>query len=119
MTRTKSRVAKYVVSTNQQQDEALKKLMEEDMQDNVSAYFGMMIAEITNSRQGKRRGAVGRPRKSETGEEEEVKWYLAPYDPKAPPYTMDDLKAYYEFRGVEVPTLPPPLTKEELKQWGM
>jgi hypothetical protein len=118
MSRTKTKVAKYTVSVNAVQDEALKKLMSDDMQENVSTYFGMMIAEITRCRAGNQRRAVGRPKKSEA-EGEEEKWYPCPYDENAPPYTMDDLKAYYEFRGMPVPPQPPPYTKEQLKKWDM
>ena len=119
MGRKKLKVAQYVVSTNEQQEEALRKLMKEDMQENVSQYFGMMIAEIVKGREGKRRGAVGRPRKSESEEDAETLWYPCPYDETAPPYTMDDLKAYYEFRNMPVPPQPPPYTREQLKKWDM
>ena len=120
MPRKKTVVNRYTVTTNEVQEEALKKLMKDDMQDSVSQYFGMMIAEISKNREGKQRRAVGRPKKNDTEDAiKEKEWYLAPYDPKAPPYTFEDLKAYYEFRNQEMPVLPPPLTKEELKQWDM
>lgn len=119
MTRQKIRVKQFVVAVSKTQLEALQKMMTEDMQESVSQYFGMMIAEITNSRAGRKRGAVGRPRKSETGEGEEVKWFPCPYDETAPPYTMDDLVAYYTFRNEKVPAQPPAYSKEQLKKWDM
>lgn len=117
MARKKLKHKQYVVSVTETQNEALERLMKEDMQENVSQYFGMMIAEVVKGREGRRRGAVGRPKKSEGDEEE--KWYPCPYDENAPPYTMDDLKAYYEFRNMPVPVQPPPYTKEQLKKWDM
>lgn len=122
MTRKKTKVAKYVVSLNEAQETALRKLMADDLQDNVNNYFGMMIAEVVKGRESRRRGAVGRPRKGEGESEEdggETKWYPCPYDETAPPYTMDDLKAYYEFRKMPVPPQGPPLTREQLKKWDM
>ena len=117
MARKKTKVAKYVVTLNEAQEEALRKLMSEDLQDNVNRYFGIMIAEVVKGREGRKRGAVGRPKKEEGDEEE--KWYPCPYDENAPPYTMDDLKAYYEFRGMPVPQQPAPYTKSQLAKWDM
>jgi hypothetical protein len=124
MTRKKTKVAKYIVSLNEAQNEALKKLMADDLQENVNHYFGMMISEVVKGRESRRRGAVGRPRKVEGESEDEEeggekKWYPCPYDENAPPYTMDDLKAYYEFRGMPVPPQGPPLTKGQLRKWDM
>lgn len=61
-------VNRYQVSTNEAQEKALKKLMADDMQENVSQYFGMMIAEITRNRINNQRRPVGRPRKGESDE---------------------------------------------------
>jgi hypothetical protein len=116
MGRTKTQVLKFLVSINDAQAEALQTLMEEDMQENRSQYIGMLITEVyKNRRKVEEKRPVGRPKK----EKEEVEWYLAPYDPEAPPYTMEDLQAYYSFRKQEVPKNLKPLTKEELKKWEL
>lgn len=117
MTRKKLVVKKYNVSVNQQQQEALEKLMVEDMQYNVSSYFGMMIAEVVKGREGRKRGAVGRPKKEES--DTKLAWYPCPYDETAPPYTMDDLEGYYTYRSEPVPVQPPAYSREQLKKWGM
>jgi hypothetical protein len=110
-------IKKYNVALNEQQLEALQRMMKEDMQTNVSQYFGFLIAEVSKSREGFRnKRAVGRPKKEG---EKEVEWFPAPYDKNAPPYTMDDLTAYYTFRSESVPEGLVPLTKEELKKWDM
>ena len=116
MTIKKTKVKQFNVSVNAEQLEALEKMMKEDMQTNISQYFGLLISEVWKMREGgKNKRPVGRPKK----EEEEVLWYPAPYDKNSPPYTMDDLTAYYTFRSENVPEGLVPLTKEELKKWDM
>lgn len=117
---TKQKLRRYWVSANEQQVEALEKLMAEDMQTNVSAYFGFLIAEVTKMRgERKEKKPVGRPKKGE----EEVVYYPSPdvkFGNRAP-YTKEAWEAYWDIheKWEPRPELPPPLTKEELKAWDM
>jgi hypothetical protein len=116
MARKKVSVKKFMVSVNEMQSIALDNLMQEDMQDNVSQYIGFLIAEVSKQREsGRSKRSVGRPK----NEKEEEVYYPAPYNKDAPPYTHDDLEAYYTARKEKVPAGLIPLTKEELKKWDM
>ena len=87
------------------------------MQENMSQYFGMMIAELTKWREEGKTRRVGRPKK----EDQEVVYYPSP-DTKHGnryPYTKDELEAYYMFHKEPMPPLPEPLTKEELLKWEL
>ncbi len=57
---------------NPMQEQALKKLMTEDMQTNVSAYFASMIVEITKRRAEETKRPVGRPKKDDEEDDEEM-----------------------------------------------
>lgn len=103
------------LSLQQQQFELLEKLMADVHATSRSAFIVDLLSKEEQARL--RPNRVGRPKKD--GQKEEVLWYPAPYDPKAPPYTMDDLEAYYTFRNLPVPQQGAPLTKAELKRWDM
>ena len=64
---------KFAVSVTPAQMVALQKLMDDDMQTNRSAYFGLMIGEITKYRN---KPKAGRPKNEP--EEEEPAIYLHP-----------------------------------------
>jgi hypothetical protein len=91
--------------------EALNKLMKEDMEANVSAYIGRMITQEVLRRDNKK--PVGRPKK----EDEKEEYYPCPYNPDSFPYTKSELIGYYQFRQEEVPEGVKPLTKKELEKW--
>jgi len=99
MPRPKLRVRQYQVAVNKEQQEALEKLMQEDLQTNVSQYFGMMIAEVTQWREDYKTKRAGRPKKEE---ENQVVWYKAP-DGSRTAYTIEDLENYYAFRNLPMP----------------
>jgi hypothetical protein len=118
MARQKLAVAVFKVSVNRVQYDALMQLMEEDMQDNVAQYFGLLIAEVTRNREAlKAKKPSGRPSKKD--DDGDKVYYNAPYDKNAPPYTMSELEAYYTFRKETVPEGLKPLTKEQLSKWDM
>lgn len=102
---------RVIITLNDLQLEALKKLMETDMETNVSAYMGRFITQEVLRRENKK--PVGRPKKGE----EVVEYYPCPYNPESYPYTMSELEGYYGIRHEEVPKNIKPLTKEELKKW--
>ena len=105
---------KVTASFSQDQFNDLQALMKEDGQTNLTFYLAYLISQEKKTRNKR---PVGRPRKEESGTVEEL-WYPAPYDANAPPYTMDDLTAYYTYRGEAVPPQPAPFTKEQLEKWG-
>lgn len=102
---------RIIITLNKLQLEALNKLMDMDMETNVSAYMGRFITQETLRRDSKK--PVGRPKK----EDEKLEYYPCPYNPESYPYTMSELTAYYDIRKEKVPEDVRPLTKEELKKW--
>ncbi len=109
---------KIVVVLNEKKEEALKEMMDDDLETNVSGYVGNLIVQehkrrTANSEPGKR--PVGRPKKEK--DEEDTNLYPAPYKGGGA-YTAVDWKAWYEFRGVTAPPLPEPLTPEEIEKFN-
>ena len=105
---------KVTMSLTEEQFKDLDELMKEDKQDNFT-FYGVFLIQQEKKRRENERSKVGRGRPKKEGEEDkEVLYYPAPYDPEAPPYTMDDLEAYYSFSNQKVPEQPRPFTKEDL-----
>jgi hypothetical protein len=72
MAKQKHKVARYQIALNEPQNEILKKMMDEDLQTDVSAYFGMILANEWKQREAeKAKRPVGRPRKEDEENEEE------------------------------------------------
>lgn len=106
---------KVTASLNPEQFAELEALMKEDGQTNYTFYLVYLIKQEGKRREAEKgKRAPGRPKKEDT---EEV-FYPSP-DPNGgrAPYSKEDWEAYFTFRKEEVPPLPAPLTKEELKKW--
>lgn len=72
MAKQKHKVARYQIALNEPQNDKLIKMMDEDLQTDVSAYFGMILANEWKQREAeKARRPVGRPRKEDDEENEE------------------------------------------------
>jgi len=68
MAKQRHKVARYSVSVNAPQQDILEKLMKEDSQTDVSAYFGFLIVQENKRREEeKNKRGPGRPRKEEDG----------------------------------------------------
>lgn len=109
MPRIKHLTNRYLVSLNKIQNEALLKLMVEDMQTNVSAYFGQLIVEVTKTRQLVKDKTKGRPRNEKPEEEEEPEIYPHPFqNPEMSPVmklTKTDWEGTFTFRNMPVPDI--------------
>lgn len=85
----------------------------------MTSYTQYLIGLIYKEKHGELGGGakrpVGRPKKIDDQEDKTL--YPAPYIGGGA-YTRGDWEGYYEFRGLEVPPLPKPLTKEELKKYN-
>lgn len=109
---------KVVASLNPDQYRVLRGLMEEDHQDNYTFYIAYLAIQERKRRdedKGKRK--PGRP---VVGSTEEIVYYPSPDKHVSFPYTLDELRGYYEMRKEPLPDpLPAPLTKEELKKYDL
>lgn len=72
MAKQKHKVARYQIALNEPQNDKLIKMMEEDLQTDVSSYFGILLANEWKQREAeKAKRPVGRPRKEDEEEEDE------------------------------------------------
>jgi hypothetical protein len=102
---------KVTASLSIDQHAELEKLMKEDGQTNLTFFIAYLINQEKKKREQERnRKPVGRPKKDEDDEPEEDLWYPSP-DGGTSLYTKDEWEAYYIYRNMQVPALPPPVKK--------
>jgi hypothetical protein len=87
MGKKKHKVARYQVALNEPQNNMLSEMMKEDAQTDVSAFFGIILVNEYKIRQvEKNKKPVGRPKKEEEEDIEEVEPDFTDDLPKNKPY---------------------------------
>lgn len=112
---------RLMLNLDENKQNALTYIMNEDMETNMTGYIGRLIVKEYKNKKSKR--SVGRPKNEaitnngEKNDDNKNLKYPAPYD-GGMPYTEPELESYYAFHNEEMPVLPKPLTKEEMKKWN-
>lgn len=95
--RQKHRTARYVISLNELQQDALEKTMKKYLQTNVSEFFGMLLTEKYLSEQPKKKTDM------QKADDENLSIYPHPTVPNIM-LNRSELEAFYQLRGQKVPS---------------